>query len=314
MARIDDEMFKTAKFGGYDKASVDYYIDDMKSQHAREVDELKANVNKLSEAVLSLKTMREVNMNESTKTIEDLKNSNAELESEIESLKEQVNAYKQREFESAGRYESISRTLLEARESADLLISQTNKKCEEQEAEVAAKCEALERETNERCEALERETTARCNAMDEDTRQRCQDMYDQTETTCANLKEQAYSESERTRNSAREAADSLKAQTEYECKTQKENAQKEAESIINQATSEAYMLRKNVKRECESVSQYMSELLSSLDGVVNACSVTKDVADRAFTGLKSEATDGVSEDSTEEESVESVEIEETEEY
>ena len=72
----------------------------------------KVSDDKLSEAVLSLKTMREVNMTESSKTIETLKKTNSEQESEIESLKEQINAYKQRELENAGRYESISRTLL----------------------------------------------------------------------------------------------------------------------------------------------------------------------------------------------------------
>ena len=123
------ESLKTVKFGGYDKASVDYYIDELKGKHNKEVEELKANVNKLSEAVLSLKTMREVNMTESSKTIETLKKTNSEQESEIESLKEQINAYKQRELENAGRYESISRTLLEARESADALIAQTEKEC-----------------------------------------------------------------------------------------------------------------------------------------------------------------------------------------
>ena len=102
------ESLKTVKFGGYDKASVDYYIDELKEKHNKEVEELKANVNKLSEAVLSLKTMREVNMTESSKTIETLKKTNSEQESEIESLKEQINAYKQRELENAGRYESIS--------------------------------------------------------------------------------------------------------------------------------------------------------------------------------------------------------------
>ena len=66
------ESLKTVKFGGYDKASVDYYIDELKGKHNKEVEELKANVNKLSEAVLSLKTMREVNMTESSKTIETL--------------------------------------------------------------------------------------------------------------------------------------------------------------------------------------------------------------------------------------------------
>ena len=71
------ESLKTVKFGGYDKASVDYYIDELKEKHNKEVEELKANVNKLSEAVLSLKTMREVNMTESSKTIETLKKTNS---------------------------------------------------------------------------------------------------------------------------------------------------------------------------------------------------------------------------------------------
>lgn len=67
------ESLKTVKFGGYDKASVDYYIDELKEKHNKEVEDLKENVSKLSEAVLSLKTMREVNMTESSKTIETLK-------------------------------------------------------------------------------------------------------------------------------------------------------------------------------------------------------------------------------------------------
>lgn len=49
-----------------------------------------------------------------------------------------------------------------------------------------------------------------------------------------------------------------------------------------------------MKKECESVSRYMSDLLSSLDNVISACASTKDVADKAFTGLKSEATAMVS--------------------
>lgn len=302
---LKTESFKTVTFGGYDKNSVDYYIEDLKLRYEKEIEELKANVNKLSEAVLSLKTMREVNMNESNKTIEGLKTANADYESEIESLKEQLNAYKQREYESAGRYESISRTLLEARESADLLISQTTKKCEEQEAEVAARCEALENDTTDRCNTLEKETSERCAALEQDTKEKCQQMYDQTEATCASLKEQAYNESERTRIKAHEAAEALTAKTDYECKVQREEARKEAEDIVNQATSEAYTLRKNVKRECENVSKYMAELLASLDGVVDACCATKDVADRAFTGLKSEAT-SIVEDTAEEEAAQTV--------
>jgi cell division septum initiation protein DivIVA len=287
---VKGETFKVVRFGGYDKGSVDFYIDNMKSEHEKEVNELKANVNKLSDAVLSLKTMREVNQTESTKTIDSLKESNAEYESEIESLKEQLNAYKQREYESAGRYESISRTLLEARENADALIAQTTKECEAKTAEVNAALTAHEEEVTSRCEKLEQDTIDRCNNLEADTKSKCQQMYDQTENSCNTMKEQAYSESERLRTKAREDADALNAKTAYECKTQKEDATREAEGIVNQATTEAYVLRKNVKKECEAVSKYMKELLSSLDNVVDACSKTKDVADRAFTGLSSEAT------------------------
>ena len=250
-----EASFKTVTFGGYDKNSVDYYIEELKADHEKEVNELKANVNKLSEAVLSLKTMREVNLTESNKTIDGLKAKNAEYESEIESLKEQ----------------------------ADALIAQTNKECDAQHAEMTAKCEAMEKDTTDRCNALETETNAKCKQM-----------YDETEATCASLKEQAYNDSERTRNKAHEAAEALSAKTDYECRTQKENAQKEAEAITNKATSEAYVLRKNVKKECDAVSKYMGELLAALDGVVDACCVTKDIADKAFTGLKSEATSMVS--------------------
>ena len=138
-------------------------------------------------------------------------------------------------------------------------------------------------------------------------------MYDETEATCAGLKEQAYSDSERTRNKAHEAAEALSAKTDYECKTQKENAQKEAEAITNKATSEAYVLRKNVKKECDAVSKYMGELLAALDGVVDACCVTKDIADKAFTGLKSEATSMVSSDDEKEETAADSEDSKTEE-
>lgn len=282
---LTTDAFKTVRFGGYDKNSVDYYIEELKSEHEVEVNELKENVNKLSEAVLSLKTMREVNLTESNKSIETLKAKNEEQEREIESLKEQISSYKQREYESAGRYESISRTLLEARESADALINETNKRCEEQEAASAAKCEAMEADTTERCTRLEEETNARCKQL-----------QDETESTCANLKEQAYADSERTRNKAHESAEALSAKTEYECKIQKEESQREAESIVNQATSEANVLRKNVKKECDAVSNYMGDLLAALDNVVAACTKTKDIADKEFSGLEIKT-----EESTEEE-------------
>ena len=265
------ESLKTVKFGGYDKASVDYYIDELKEKHNKEVEELKANVNKLSEAVLSLKT------------IETLKKTNSEQESEIESLKEQINAYKQRELENAGRYESISRTLLEARESADALIAQTEKECTDKKNTITAELEAYETDVTERCTKLQT-----------DTEIQCQQMYDQTEAKCNSMKDEAYSEAEKTRNKSHADAEALSAKTDYECKVMREEAQKDAANTRNAATDDATRLRNNVKKECESVSRYMSDLLSSLDNVISACASTKDVADKAFTGLKSEATAMVS--------------------
>ena len=265
------ESLKTVKFGGYDKASVDYYIDELKEKHNKEVEELKANVNKLSEAVLSLKT------------IETLKKTNSEQESEIESLKEQINAYKQRELENAGRYESISRTLLEARESADALIAQTEKECTDKKNTITAELEAYETDVKERCTKLQT-----------DTEIQCQQMYDQTEAKCNSMKDEAYSEAEKTRNKSHADAEALSAKTDYECKVMREEAQKDAANTRNAATDDATRLRNNVKKECESVSRYMSDLLSSLDNVISACASTKDVADKAFTGLKSEATAMVS--------------------
>ncbi len=265
------EEFKTVPFGGYDKNAVDYYIENMKSDHAREVDELKDNVNKLSEAVLSLKTMREVNLSESNKTISGLEEKNAAYESEIAELKEQVAAYKQKEFENAGRYESISRTLLEARESADALMAETNAKCQAQEAEVNARLEELENNVKAQLTSLEEDTTAKCQAM-----------YEEAETSCANMKEQAYADSKNMRDKAHENAEALTAQTEYECRVKQENAEAEAERIMNEATSKAYILRKQLKQECDVVSNNMKEMLLSLDKVVDACNNTQSVADNAF--------------------------------
>lgn len=273
------ESLKTVKFGGYDKASVDYYIDELKEKHNKEVEDLKENVSKLSEAVLSLKTMREVNMTESSKTIETLKKANSDLESELEALKEQVNAYKQRELENAGRYESISRTLLEARESADALIAQTEKECTDKKNTITSELEAYETEVRDRCTKLQT-----------DTEIQCQQMYDQTEAKCNSMKEEAYAEAEKTSNKSHSDAEALSAKTDYECKVMREEAQRDAANTRNAATEDATRLRNNVKKECESVSRYMSDLLSSLDSVVAACASTKEVADKAFTGLKSEAT------------------------
>ena len=171
------------------------------------------------------------------------------------------------------------RTLLEARESADALIAQTEKECTDKKNTITSELEAYETEVRDRCTKLQT-----------DTEIQCQQMYDQTEAKCNSMKEEAYAEAEKTRNKSHSDAEALSAKTDYECKVMREEAQRDAANTRNAATEDATRLRNNVKKECESVSRYMSDLLSSLDSVVAACASTKEVADKAFTGLKSEAT------------------------
>ena len=153
-----DVTLKTTSFGGYDKKAVENYIDELTAEHEKEVADLKANVLKLSETVKNLHTMREVNLNESSSTIENLKKVNDELQVEVTQLRDKMTAYETREEESASRYESISRTLLEARESADALTKQTQKECGELRAKTEEECDRLTQETSDACRQMSEET------------------------------------------------------------------------------------------------------------------------------------------------------------
>lgn len=269
-----DVQLKTTSFGGYDKKAVENYIDELQEEHEKEVADLKANVLKLSETVKNLHTMREVNLNESSSAIDNLKKVNDDLQKEISELKEQLELFKKKEDESASRYESISRTLLAARENADLLLAETNKQCAEKQAQVQAECEQLMNDTTEECERLMNETTANCDRLNAETTSACQEMKESTYANCEALKRET-----------KEETDELRAQTEYECRAMRNEAETECEDMRSQARNDAYNVRISVKRECESVSDFMAQMLSSLDKVVAACEETKTVADQAFPDL-----------------------------
>ena len=74
-----DLELKTVSFGGYDKKSVEAYIAEMKNDYEGQIAELKGAAGKLSETVDSLRKMREVNMNESKSTVDNLKQVNNDL-------------------------------------------------------------------------------------------------------------------------------------------------------------------------------------------------------------------------------------------
>lgn len=269
-----DLQFKTASFGGYDKKAVEAYIEEMQENHDKEISELKANIGKLSETVKNLHTMREVNMNESTSTIDSLKKANDELKLEVVQLREKLEVYQQREEESASRYESISRTLLEARESADSLARQTEAECRQKQIAAEAYCEQLNAQTEAECNALKETTYAECEELKRVTKEETDTLKENTEYDCRTLSTQTETECEE-----------LITNTTAECEEMRANAIAECEDMRNQARLETYNTRMAVKRECESVSDFMSQLMSSVDNVVRACDEAKKTADQAFPDL-----------------------------
>ena len=280
-----DVQLKTTSFGGYDKKAVESYIDELVADHDKEVSDLKANVVKLSETVKNLHTMREVNLNESNTTIENLKKVNDELQAEVNQLREQLASFKNKEEESASRYESISRTLLEARESADALLDQTARECEQLTAETTESCNKLMNDTNAECQRMHAETVAACDKLNAETKSACQEMKESTYANCEDL-----------RRRTKEETDALIAETEYACNEANEqtkeaceelmtNTTNECEEMKSQARAEAYSTRMAVKRECESVSKYLAQLKLAVDNVVSSCDEAKKVADQAFPGL-----------------------------
>ena len=269
-----DLQIKTTSFGGYDKKAVEAYIEEMNETHEKEIAELKANIVKLSETVKNLHTMREVNMNESSSTIDNLKKANDELSLEAVQLREKLEVYKQREDESASRYESISRTLLEARENADTLLRQTEAQCREKQSATEAYCDDLTAKTVSECEDLRSTTNSEIEELKRVAQEETDTLRSNTEYDCRILNEQTTTECE-----------NLLTNTTAECEEMRANAIAECEDMRNQARLDSYNTRMAVKRECESVSDFMSQLMLSVDNVVRACDETKKVADQAFPDL-----------------------------
>ena len=82
MAR--EERFKTVSFGGYDKAAVEQFIDDMKKSHQQDIADLKQTISKLSETVKSLQLVKDSMSSESNQAIENMQKYNESLQNELE--------------------------------------------------------------------------------------------------------------------------------------------------------------------------------------------------------------------------------------
>lgn len=266
-----DLQLKSASFGGYDKKSVENYIEELVAEHEDEVAQLKNNVVKLSETVKNLHTMREVNLQESSNIIDDLKNQQAALEAENKKLLAELEEYRSKEDESKSRYESISKTLLSARENADALMAETEKTCKEKMDKVNSDCDRLTEETTVACDKLRNDTMEECETLEAETKTYCDKLKAETESACQELRETTFADCEALKRSAKDDADKLKEETLAECNEEK-----------NQARFDAQNIRASIKKECESVSGYMSMLLQSVDSVAKACENTKAIAEQAF--------------------------------
>ena len=66
-----EERFKTVSFGGYEKAAVDTYIENMKQTHKQDIADLKQTISKLSETVKSLQLVKDSMSSENNQAIED---------------------------------------------------------------------------------------------------------------------------------------------------------------------------------------------------------------------------------------------------
>ena len=276
---------KTVSFGGYDKRATETYVLEQQKHYEDEISKHKDDATKLSEAVKGLQQMREANMSESKSTIVNLKTVNEQLEREVEQLKVDLEGYKKREMESASRYESISRTLLSARESADALTQKTTAECEAKTLETTEQCKAMIEETNARCEQLKAATESECDRLLSQTQSSCQEKQETTYAECENLKRTTKEETDRMNAETQQKCENLKAQTEAACERLKEDTIAECEKNKAEAREEIRQNRTVVKREFDSIGGFMAQLQAALADVNSAVNETKRITDSAFSDL-----------------------------
>ena len=98
MAR--DERFKTVSFGGYDKVTVDSYIDELNKTHMQDIADLKQTISKLSETVKSLQLVKDSISSESNQAIENMQKYNESLQKELEKANRKLEEQEGHAFES----------------------------------------------------------------------------------------------------------------------------------------------------------------------------------------------------------------------
>ena len=292
---------KTVSFGGYDKKATETFVLELEKKYEDEIKQLQTDAEKLSEAVKGLQQMRETNMTESKSTIDNLKSANEDMQQEIARLKEELDSFKNRENESASRYESISRTLLSARESADAMTRKTNEECEAKMAETTAQCKNMIEETTSRCEAMKTATETECDRLLSETQSTCQEQKETAYAECESLRRKTKEDTDRLSyetqqrcealsRETEERCENLKSQTEAACARLKEDTISECDAEKSASREEIRQNRAIVKREFDSIGTFMATLQNALIDVTTAVDETKKLTDSAFSDLTPSAT------------------------
>lgn len=280
-----DLELKTVSFGGYDKKAVETYISEMQEGYEKQIAQLKETTVKLGETVDSLRKMREVNMNESKANVDNLKDANTSLRSEIEVLREKLADYEANEQEYKDKYESVSKVALDAQMRADRLVRDTENECTAKRNEVAAELEKMMQETHDQCEELKNTTTAECDRLRSETEASCSELKATTESECERQRASTSYDCANQKLNTETYCENLKSSTESECEKMKAEAEAECDEMKQKTREEVHTTRSQVKRECESISEFVSQLQESVENVASAVKKTKELTDGAFGDL-----------------------------
>ena len=260
---------KRASFGGYDKAATESYIESMQQDYEGQIAKLRQDAEKLSQAVKGLQQIREQNNDKAKSASDDLKSVNENPKAELDRVTEELASYKAKEEEAASRYESISRTLLAARESADTLSSETN-----------AECKKLREETERYCDDLRNQTEAECQRLATETQNSCDEQKETTYAECENLKRQT-----------QETVEQQLADAQTKCNEMLEETEQSVALAKAKNREEITQSRVLVKREFDTIKAFMVQLQASLSNVDDAVAETKKIVDDSFNDVNSNSTD-----------------------
>lgn len=290
---------KTVSFGGYDRKAVETFITEMQEDYEKQIAQLKETTVKLGETVDSLRKMREVNMNESKATVDNLRTTNTDLQEEVDTLRARLQHFEERDADYQAKYESVSKVALDAQLRADKLVRDTEAECELKMAQTQSEIDRMVNETNVQCESQREETENACAKLTSETEEACRNMKESTERECAGLRSSTEYDCankklatdtycDNLRTSTEEAMSTLRAETEADCDAMRAQAQEECDEMKAKTRDEVYMTRSQVKRECKTIGEFVSQLMESLDKVTEAAKETKEMTDNAFGDLHSE--------------------------